>query len=291
MAVIFAFEKKYRELEPKIRIGIPENFWSTSLEDKLLHTFEAHSLVPDCRAQDASQLHPKLRRGELDIVMYPLHLTPVAPPEGIVHAALLARKEPVSTLLIHPEAQEGAALFQVRSGGKVLVTHPSQKAQLHSFRPDLQVVLSTEEHPEIRLAALREGRVDALVLNPFESSYFRASIEDEIVVELNPREFCPSPGAGAIVLQTCADDLPLRRILKAIHHSEDAARTNVERKLLRLFGGDLHSTLGAFCEQDTMGNYQLWASFAPDADQPVRRERLSSSTTFELAEQLFSAFQ
>ncbi|MBK7409200.1 MAG: hypothetical protein IPL49_06645 [Saprospirales bacterium] len=277
-------------MEHIIRIGIPENCWNITLESDLIQALKDQSRLPEFQVFGAGQLHPMLRRGDLDLVAFPLHLTPVAPPAGIAHAALLAREEPVSTLLIHPGAQD-TTLFQLKTGARVQVTHPGQEVQLNGFRPDLQVVLSGEGNPESRVEALREGRVDALVFDPFESRYFQAFLEDIVQVSLNPREFCPPPGAGAIVLQTSADDLSLRRLLKTLHHLEDAARTNVERKLLRLFGGDLQLPLGAFCEQDTMGNYHLWASFAAGAGQSVRRERLSSSTAFELAEQVFSAFQ
>ena len=49
--------------------------------------------------------------------------------------------------------------------------------------------------------------------------------------------------------------------------------------------------LGVYCEQDTMGNYHVWAAKADTWDSPLKRVRLSSSTSYELAEQVLAALK
>ena len=42
-----------------------------------------------------------------------------------------------------------------------------------------------------------------------------------------------------------------------------------------------------YCERDKDGNYHLWAAMADSWNGKVKRVRLSSSTSFELAETAF----
>ena len=49
--------------------------------------------------------------------------------------------------------------------------------------------------------------------------------------------------------------------------------------------------LGVYCETDVQGNYHVWAAKADSWESPVKSVRLSSSTSFELPEQVVSALQ
>jgi porphobilinogen deaminase len=204
-----------------------------------------------------SQLEPALLTGEIDCAIRQLHLLPAGSREDISIAAIWFRRN-LPLLLAHPG--DGAPnLPQLKPGARVRAPHPVLQAQIQEFRPDLQ--FSGDEIP------------------------------GALPLALNPREFCPPPGYGAIAIQACSGDLATRRALRSIHQPAISAMTNVERKLLRLFGGDPQSLLGAWCERDAMGHCHLWAAWAEKPGSPVRRARLSSSTTFELAEQTFAAIQ
>ena len=274
------------EMERLIRIGIPAGIWSGALENQLAQTFQPPVWQLETFCFPADLLQPALLRGDLDCLAQPLHLTPVTPPAGIVHAAIIERLDPAWHLLIQPDAI-AKGLFRLAIGARVWANHLGAGVQLLDFRPDLRLL--TLKEPSARWeTALQQGIADALILPGPATALF----EPEIVrMPLNPREICPVPGQGAILLQTCADDLPGRRLLQGLHRPGLSALTNVERNLLRLMGGDLRLPLGAFCERDPMGNFHLWAAFAPEMGKALRRTRLSSSTSFELAAQACAAFQ
>jgi len=82
--------------------------------------------------------------------------------------------------------------------------------------------------------------------------------------------------------------LDTRRILKKIHHTEVAEVTNIERKVLKLYDGGCHLPLGVYCEKDVNNNFHVWAAKADTWDGKLKRVQVSSSTTFELAEQVFA---
>ena len=112
-----------------------------------------------------------------------------------------------------------------------------------------------------------------------------------VVIKLNPKEFVPAPAQGVLAFQTVVDNKDIRRVLQKIHHPEVSKRTNIERKVLQLFEGGCHMPLGVYCETDPQGNYHVWAAKADSWESPVKSVRLSSSTSFELPEQVVAALR
>ncbi|MEZ4953759.1 MAG: hypothetical protein R2825_09295 [Saprospiraceae bacterium] len=43
-----------------------------------------------------------------------------------------------------------------------------------------------------------------------------------------------------------------------MHLPETAAVSNIERKILKLMGGELNKPLGVYCEQDANNHYHVW---------------------------------
>lgn len=235
------------------------------------------------------QLHPALRRGDIDLLAHALHLLPVNPAGDIANAAIVSRAEPLSFLLIHPDARDQKA-FQLTPEARVATPHTWQQVQMSDFRPDIRWMTwngSLENH----IRVLQSRSLDALMLTAPEAALVKNAFAEALSLPLNPRECCPAPGLGAVVLQCSAADKTLRKQLQLVHNREIAEMTNAERKLLRLLGGDTAMPLGAFCERDPMGNVHLWAAWSPGAERPLIRLRHSSSTSFEIAEQLLSMAQ
>jgi hydroxymethylbilane synthase len=135
-----------------------------------------------------------------------------------------------------------------------------------------------------RIEKLRRGDVDALFLAAAGVTRLQLDLSDLFVHPLMPREFIPAPAQGVLAYQTLAADVPLRRLLQGLHHSEVSACTNIERKVLKLLGGGCHLPLGVYCERDTRGFYHAHAAFAHTPDAPLSRVRYSSATTFGMAE-------
>ncbi|MBK6903385.1 MAG: hypothetical protein IPH04_11405 [Saprospirales bacterium] len=277
-------------MERIIRIGIPEGSGGEALQQQVLKTFQAPAWQCLPRLYPPDELHAALLSGEIECSARALHELPATPREGIVNAALIDRAEPAA-MLIMPAEKQSNGIFRLPKEAVVYVAHPALGAQLGDFRPDLRLYPLAGSFLQWE-SLLREAQADALLLNPLEASLFlREKSEDFFRLALNPREICPQPGLGAIVLQTLSDDLPTRRLLQSVHRPELSARTNVERKLLRLLGGELQTPLGAFCERDAMGHYHLFAAYAGGESGRLRRVRQSSSTTSDLADLAFAALQ
>ncbi len=237
--------------------------------------------------------HPEwdksLLSGETDVFASPLHQLPISLPEGIVITALSARSYPADWLLIHPAAQEVDQLLGLKKQATVYAQDTCRRAQMYDFRADLQFDDQAGD-AETALVQLLSGELDAALLPAAMLDEDALTGNGIVVVRFNPKELVPAPGQGVWAYVCCKEDIVTRRALKAIHHSETAVLTNIERGALRLLGAGFEHRLGVYAECDQLGNFHVWAALAETERSPLRRARLSSSTKFHLAERIAQQF-
>ncbi len=235
--------------------------------------------------QSAELLGAALLRGDVDMAVHSMKYLPTTQTEGLVIAGVGHRANPAEVLLVRPESVDNQ-LFKMKLGAVIGTSFARQKAQLLSYRPDLRFIGIRGELPK-QLEKLRKGEFDALLAAAADLARLQLDVDSLIVVNLNVREFVPAPGQGVLAYLCCTDDVETRSIIKQCLHEPDvSAVTNVERRVLKILGGDPHLPLGAYCERDANGNYHVWAAFADAWDLPVRRTRLSQSTHLGLAERV-----
>jgi hydroxymethylbilane synthase len=235
------------------------------------------------------EIEDQLLRGDIDMAVHSMKDLPTSQPEGLVITAVSYREDPADWLLIRAEGFDSAKLFRLKREAVVGTSSARRKAQMLSYRPDVQLKDIRGNVPT-RIRKLREGQFDAILLAAAGVSRLEIDLSGLELIKLNPKEFVPAPAQGVLAYQTQADDLSVRRILKKIHHHEVSAVTNVERSVLKSLEGGCHMPLGVYCERDTMGNYHVWAAKADHWQAPVQRVRLSSSTSFKLAEKVLAEF-
>ncbi len=226
-----------------------------------------------------------LLRGDVDMAVDALSDLPTTQPDGLVVAGVSFREDPADCLLIR-QGEAAALLFSLKNRAVVHASTARRKAQLLGYRPDVQFQDSSEDVPTL-LDRLRSGDFDGLILANADLARLTLELDGVEKINLNVREFVPAPAQGVLAYLCCTDDLETRRLIQQhLHEQNTSAVTNVERKVLKLLGGDANLPLGVFCERDSGGNYHVWAALADGWDQPVRRVRLSQSTNFGLAEKV-----
>lgn len=233
------------------------------------------------------EIEDAMLRGDIDMAVHSMKDLPTTQPEGLCIAAVSYREDPADWLLIRKEAIDDTQTYRFKQGAKVGTSSARRKAQIKHFRPDITLEDIRGNVPT-RIEKLRSGQFDVILLAAAGMRRLEITPEDIEIIKLNPREFVPSPAQGVLAFQTRTNDLDLRRFLKQVHHSEVSAVTNVERKVLKLFGGGCHVPLGVYCQRDGMNNYHVWAARAESWDAPVVRTQVSSSTSFELAEKVLA---
>lgn len=229
------------------------------------------------------EIEDALLRGEVDLAVHSMKDLPTSQPPGLAITAVSYRDNPADLLIIRKETYAETALLKLQPNAVVGTSANRRKAQLKSFRADVQLKDIRGNVPT-RLEKLRSGDFDAIFLAAAGVGRLGLDLSDFQVLELPAREFVPAPAQGVLAWQTNRDDLATRLIMKQLHHPEISACTNVERRVLQLMEGGCQMPLGVFCERDTVGNYHTFA--ACELDGHLKRARVSSSTNFGLAEKV-----
>lgn len=236
------------------------------------------------------EIEEALLREEVDLAVHSLKDLPTQHPPGLVLAGLSERADPADWLIRRPDRRAKGMLFNLPEGAVVGTSSARRKAQMLAFRPDLQMKDIRGNVPT-RLGKLQDGHFDAILLAAAGVTRIETDLSGFEVLPFHPKEFIPAPGQGVLGWQVRESDLELRRFLRQVHQSKTADCTNVERAVLRLFGGGCHMPLGVYCERDPQGYYHVWAAMAETWNSPLRRTRQSSSTRYKLAEQVVEALK
>ncbi len=236
------------------------------------------------------EIEEELLKGTIDLAVHSMKDLPTESPEGLAITAVSYRENPADLLLIHPNSIAEDQVLKFKQGAIVGTSSARRKSQILSVRKDIEL-RDIRGNVPTRIEKLRKGDFDAILLAAAGIQRLALDLSDLKVVELHPKEFIPAPAQGVLAFQTRSDDKDTRRILKKIHRPEVAEVTNIERKVLNLFDGGCQLPLGVYCEKDNQGNFHIWATKADNWDGVLKSVRLSSSTKFELAEQVVEALK
>ncbi len=229
------------------------------------------------------ELELALQEERVDVAVHSMKDLPTQFDRELMIGGVSERANPADQLLIRREAVASDKVLRLGPGAKVGTSSVRRKALIKDVRPDV-VLADVRGNVPTRVDKLREGQFDAIVLASAGLERLDLDLSDLERITLEPREFIPAPAQGVIAFQCRRQDPSTREALRSIHRPEVSAKTNIERSVLRLFDGGCHLPLGAYCDRDGMGNYHVWAAFAPDLDTPLRRTRVSYSTSVGLAE-------
>ncbi|MEM9919313.1 MAG: hydroxymethylbilane synthase [Bacteroidota bacterium] len=233
------------------------------------------------------EIEDSLLRGDIDLAVHSMKDLPTSQPEGLCISAVSYRETPVDALLIRQDALREGVTLKLKPDAVVGTSSARRKAQMRDLCPGIELKDIRGNVPT-RIKKLQEGQFDAIILAAAGLTRLGLTPENIEVIRLNPKEFVPAPAQGVLAFQTCADNLPIRRMLRHIHHPEVSVLTNVERKVLKMMEGGCHIPLGVYCERDNMGHYHAYGAYAESWNAPLTTARVSSSTHFKLAEQLYN---
>lgn len=225
----------------------------------------------------------------IDVAVHSLKDLPTEGPSELILAAVPRRESPADALI----APKSGALASLPVGARVGTGSLRRKAQLLHLRPDLAVV-SLRGNVETRLNQALDGGLDAVVLA--EAGLKRLGLESRIDQRLEPPEFLPAVGQGALGVECREDDASTRELLSGL--DDPAARRAVvaERRLLAELEGGCLIPLAAWGREETAsrlrldaallsldGKRRLFCSIASPIDDPA--ENLGLACAKELRRQ------
>lgn len=231
------------------------------------------------------ELEEALLAGEIDLAVHSMKDMPTNQPEGLILAGVSYRDNPADWLIVSKDAIDENRVLKLKNNAIIGTSSARRKAQLLSIRPDLEM-RDIRGNVATRVSKIGSGDCDAVMLAAAGLSRLEMDLSAYVIIPLSPKEFTPAPAQGVMAYQIRQDDVAMKRLIKTIHHPEVSAVTSVERTVLNLLEGGCQMPVGVYCERDQDGNYHVWASQATAWDSPVKRVRLSSSTSANLAQRI-----
>jgi hydroxymethylbilane synthase len=182
-----------------------------------------------------------LRR--IDLAVHSLKDLPTAAVAGLEIACVPERASPFDAFVGRP----GESLASLPAGAVVGTSSIRRLVQLKAMRPDLEV-RPIRGNIDTRLAKLDAGDYQCLVLAA--AGLERFGLGDRITGILEPPDFWPAIGQGALALQTRAEDDAVRRAIQSIDHVPSHAAVLAERACLAQLSAGCLAPVGGWGRMD-----------------------------------------
>lgn len=200
--------------------------------------------------------------GRAEIGVHSAKDVPAELPRGLVIAGVPEREQPA-------DAWVGAAgsLNDVPEGARVGTASLRRRSQLLALRPDLRI-MELHGNVDTRLARLAAGDFDGIILAA--AGLHRLGRKSEIGFLLGVEEMTPSPGQGALILQTRADDDGARDAASGLSDERALVELTAERTVVHLLDASCDTPIGVHARAE--GDELILHAYAglPDGTEWIR---------------------
>ena len=193
------------------------------------------------------EIEDALIAGDVDLAVHSAKDLTTLLPAGLTIAACLRREDARDAFI----SRKAASLAALAQGATLGTASLRRQAQVKRLRPDLNIV-PLRGNVETRLRKLDEGAMDATILAL--AGLKRLQRADAATAILEPHDFLPAVGQGAIAIQARENDEATREKLAAISHPATLTALVAERAFLEILDGSCRTPIGghAVVENDRL---------------------------------------
>jgi hydroxymethylbilane synthase len=195
------------------------------------------------------QIEDAMVEGRADFAVHSLKDIPMEVPEGFVLATIPEREDPRDALV----SNKYASIDALPEGAVVGTSSLRREAQLREKNPGLRIKL-LRGNVNTRVRKLDEGQYDAMVLAC--AGLRRLGLEHRISAILEPEEFLPAVGQGALGLECCAGRADVVAALAPLADPPTIHAITAERAFSRRLAGSCHAPIAGFATFRAGG--ELW---------------------------------
>ncbi|MEP6507615.1 MAG: hydroxymethylbilane synthase, partial [Gemmatimonadales bacterium] len=199
------------------------------------------------------ELEVALSKNKVDCCVHSLKDLPTENPDGLEIGAVLEREDPRDVLVVN-SVTDADNLMAIPAGSRVGTSSLRRRAQLTALRPDLEVVELRGNVPT-RLKKVDEGKVHAAILAA--AGLIRLNASRHIKQFLEPPDWLPAAGQGAIAIQIRSDDTEMRDVMASLNHAATDVAVRAERAFLSALEGGCQVPIGALAMSGANGAMTL----------------------------------
>jgi len=187
------------------------------------------------------ELELGMLEGRADLAVHSMKDVPVEFPDGLGLAAILPREDPRDALI----SNKFSSIDGLPRGARVGTSSLRRQCQLNARRPDLEI-LDLRGNVNTRLKKLDDGEYDAILLAA--AGVKRMGWEERITELLEPEQFIPAIGQGAIGIEIRLDDERVRGLVGELNDQQTAIRITAERALNEALQGGCQVPIAGYSE-------------------------------------------
>jgi hydroxymethylbilane synthase len=203
-------------------------------------TFAQAGALSGTKGMFTKEIEEALADGRVDLAVHSLKDLPTELPEPFVLAATPPRVDPRDVFV----SVKYASLGGLPLGAQVGTSSQRRKAQLKALRPDIDAV-EFRGNVDTRLRKLAEGQVDAVLLAA--AGLDRLEKTEWVRERLEPKDFCPAAGQGALGIETRKKDAATIAAVTFLDDSATRFAITAERAALAALGGGCQVPFGIHC--------------------------------------------
>ena len=182
------------------------------------------------------EIEDALLNGDIDLAVHSAKDLTTLLPQGLFLPACLPREDARDAFI----SRKAATLSALPHGATLGTASLRRAAQVKRLRPDLKIV-PLRGNVDTRLRKLDDGQMDATILAL--SGLKRLGRADAATSILEPHDFLPAVGQGAIALQARENDGVTRESLAAINHPATLTALVAERAFLEMLDGSCRTPI------------------------------------------------
>jgi hydroxymethylbilane synthase len=173
----------------------------------------------------------------IDLAVHSSKDMPTVLPPGLVLSAFLPREDARDAFI----GRAAKTLSELPAGAVVGTASLRRQALVKHLRPDAKIV-PLRGNVETRLRKLEAGDFDATILAV--AGLKRLGLLEAATSFLEPEDFVPAVGQGAIGIETREDDDNTRTLVAALNDADTATALAAERAFLAVLDGSCRTPIG-----------------------------------------------
>jgi hydroxymethylbilane synthase len=191
-----------------------------------------------------SALQDALRRGTIDAAVHSAKDLPSEEPPGLALSAFLLRDDPRDVVV----SRHARPLLDLPPNPTIGTSSRRRAIQVRALRPDARIV-DLRGNVDTRLRKAFETELDGIVLAA--AGVLRMGYADRIAEFLPVERFVPSPGQGALAVETHDSPTGIAALVSELDDPVVSVAIRTERAFLRGVGGGCTTPIGAYARNET----------------------------------------